>query len=94
MLLVRTEDAEGVTALNVTADLMLEIGRPRGAMWEVALWADILTVEGREGMPAAASPLCINRFRSAGAPRYGWDQGRAAPVARISAAQMTVSARM
>lgn len=43
---VRT--AEGVTALNVTADLMLEIGRPRGAMWEVALWEDILTVEGRE----------------------------------------------
>ena len=40
--------SEGVTALNVTADLMLELERPRGAMWEVALWEDILTVEGRE----------------------------------------------
>lgn len=34
--------------LNVTADLMLEMGRPRRAMWEVVLWEDILTVEGRE----------------------------------------------
>ena len=40
--------SEGVTALNVTADLMLELGRPRGAMWEVALWEDILTVDHRE----------------------------------------------
>jgi glyceraldehyde-3-phosphate dehydrogenase (NAD(P)) len=38
----------GVTALNVTAELMKEIGRPRGDMWEVALWEDILDVEGRE----------------------------------------------
>ena len=27
---------------------MLKLERPRGAMWEVALWEDILTVEGRE----------------------------------------------
>jgi glyceraldehyde-3-phosphate dehydrogenase (NAD(P)) len=27
---------------------MKEIGRPRGDMWEVAIWEDILTVEGRE----------------------------------------------
>ncbi len=40
--------SEGITALNLTADLMLEIGRPRGSMWEVALWEDILTVEGKE----------------------------------------------
>ncbi len=40
--------SDGITALNVTADLMLELDRPRGAMWEVALWEDILTVEGRE----------------------------------------------
>lgn len=40
--------SDGITALNVTADLMLELGRPRGAMWEVALWEDILTVDGRE----------------------------------------------
>jgi glyceraldehyde-3-phosphate dehydrogenase (NAD(P)+) (phosphorylating) len=27
---------------------MKELGRPRGDMWEVALWEDILTIEGRE----------------------------------------------
>jgi len=48
--LVRVSD--GVAALNVTAELMKEIGRPRGDMWEVALWEDILTVEGRELMYA------------------------------------------
>ncbi len=44
--------SDGVEALNVTAELMKEIGRPRGDMWEVALWEDILTVEGRELMYA------------------------------------------
>jgi glyceraldehyde-3-phosphate dehydrogenase (NAD(P)) len=39
---------EGISALNVTAEVMKEIGRPRGDMWEVAIWEDILTVEGRE----------------------------------------------
>ena len=40
--------SNGVAALNVTADLMHEIGRPRGDMWEVGLWEDILKIEGRE----------------------------------------------
>jgi glyceraldehyde-3-phosphate dehydrogenase (NAD(P)) len=31
---------------------MLEIGRPRGAMWEVAVWEDILTVKGKEAFYA------------------------------------------
>lgn len=44
--------SDGVAALNVTAELMKEIGRPRGDMWEVALWEDILTVEGNELMYA------------------------------------------
>lgn len=39
---------DGISALNVTAEIMKEIGRPRGDMWEVALWEDILTVEGEE----------------------------------------------
>jgi len=43
---------EGGAALNVTADMMQELGRPRGAMWEVALWEDILAVEGREAFYA------------------------------------------
>jgi glyceraldehyde-3-phosphate dehydrogenase (NAD(P)) len=43
---IRVDD--GIVALNVTAEVMKEIGRPRGDMWEVAIWEDILTVEGRE----------------------------------------------
>ncbi len=38
----------GIKALNVTAEVMKEIGRPRGDMWEVALWEDILAVQGKE----------------------------------------------
>ncbi len=38
----------GIEALNVTAEIMKEIGRPRGDMWEVAIWEDILSLEGRE----------------------------------------------
>jgi glyceraldehyde-3-phosphate dehydrogenase (NAD(P)) len=40
--------SDGIAALNSTAELMKELGRPRGDMWEVALWEDILTIEGRE----------------------------------------------
>jgi glyceraldehyde-3-phosphate dehydrogenase (NAD(P)) len=43
---IRTSD--GIAAINSTAELMKELGRPRGDMWEVALWEDVLTVEGRE----------------------------------------------
>lgn len=39
---------DGIEGLNVTAEVMKEIGRRRGDMWEVAIWEDILTVEGRE----------------------------------------------
>ncbi len=41
-------EADGIGALNVVAEIMKELGRPRGDMWEVALWEDILTVSGRE----------------------------------------------
>lgn len=40
--------ADGIVALNSTVELMRDIGRPRGDMYEVALWEDILTVEGDE----------------------------------------------
>jgi glyceraldehyde-3-phosphate dehydrogenase (NAD(P)) len=40
--------ADGVVALNSTIDLMQRLGRPRGDMWEVALWEDVLTVRGTE----------------------------------------------
>lgn len=40
--------ADGLTALNSTAELMLDLGRPRGDLWEVALWEDGLAVQGNE----------------------------------------------
>ncbi len=44
--LVRRSD--GIVALNSTIELMKDLGRPRGDMYEVALWEDILKVEGNE----------------------------------------------
>lgn len=41
---IRAED--GLTALNSTVELMADLGRPRGDMWEVGLWEDVLTVDG------------------------------------------------
>lgn len=40
--------ADGIVALNHTIELMKDLGRPRGDMWEVALWEDVLTVAGNE----------------------------------------------
>ncbi len=40
--------SDGIVALNSTIELMQDLGRPRGDMWEVALWEDVLTVEGDE----------------------------------------------
>jgi glyceraldehyde-3-phosphate dehydrogenase (NAD(P)) len=39
---------EGVVALNSTLEMMADLGRPRGDMWEVGLWEDGLTVVGNE----------------------------------------------
>ena len=38
----------GIVAPNSTIELMRDLGRPRGDMYEVAVWADILTVQGSE----------------------------------------------
>lgn len=40
--------SEGVVALNSTLEMMADLGRPRGDMWEVGLWEDTLTVRGNE----------------------------------------------
>lgn len=40
--------ADGLTALNTTVELMRDLGRPRGDMWEVAVWEDVLAVQGDE----------------------------------------------
>lgn len=39
---------DGLVALNSTQELMRDLGRPRGDMYEVALWEDVLEVVGRE----------------------------------------------
>ncbi len=39
---------DGIAALNSTVELMSDLGRPRGDLWEVALWEDVLTVNGNE----------------------------------------------
>ena len=44
--LVRRSD--GIVALNSTIELMKDLGRSRGDMYEVALWEDILKVAGNE----------------------------------------------
>ena len=43
---VRSSD--GLVALNSVIELMRDLGRPRGDMWEVAVWEDALAVDERE----------------------------------------------
>nr|WP_306264860.1 type II glyceraldehyde-3-phosphate dehydrogenase [Pararhizobium sp. IMCC3301] len=38
----------GLTALNVVKELMADLGRPHDNLYEVALWSDMLKVEGDE----------------------------------------------
>lgn len=38
--------SDGLVALNSTVELMRDLGRPRGDMWEVAVWEDLVTVDG------------------------------------------------
>jgi glyceraldehyde-3-phosphate dehydrogenase (NAD(P)) len=44
--LIRMSD--GLAALNVVKEMMADIGRPHDNLYEVALWADMLRVEGDE----------------------------------------------
>lgn len=39
---------EGLVALNSVMELMRDLGRPRGDMWEVAVWEDALAADDRE----------------------------------------------
>jgi len=43
---VRAKD--GLVALNSVVELMRDLGRPRGDMWEVAVWEDSMAVDGGE----------------------------------------------
>ena len=42
------EEEHGLDALNAVKELMADRGRPRSDLYEVALWADMLTVQGDE----------------------------------------------
>src|SRR5690625_5246618 len=42
----------GLTALNTVKELMADLGRPYANLYEVALWQDMLTVEGNEAFYA------------------------------------------
>jgi len=46
IVLVRGDN--GLNALNSIKEWMLDIGRPHGDLYEVALWANMLTVQGDE----------------------------------------------
>lgn len=66
---------DGIVALNSTIELMKDLDRPRGDMWEVALWEDILKVEGEElfytyqvDNQAIVVPEAIDAVRALGAP--------------------------
>ena len=40
--------SDGLVALNSVVELMRDLGRPRGDMWEVGVWEDALAVDERE----------------------------------------------
>jgi glyceraldehyde-3-phosphate dehydrogenase (NAD(P)) len=40
--------SDGLTALNTVKELMADFGRPHGNLYEVALWGDMLKVDGDE----------------------------------------------
>ncbi|HEX6758844.1 MAG TPA: hypothetical protein VF086_10630 [Propionibacteriaceae bacterium] len=40
--------SDGLAALNTTVELMGDLGRPRGDMREVAVWEDVVSVDGDE----------------------------------------------
>jgi glyceraldehyde-3-phosphate dehydrogenase (NAD(P)) len=48
--LIRMSD--GLTAINTVKELMADIGRPRENLYEVALWEDLVTVQGDEAFYA------------------------------------------
>lgn len=47
---IRTD--EGLTAINTVKELMADLGRPHDNLYEVALWEDMLTVQGDEAFYA------------------------------------------
>lgn len=81
--------SDGVVALNSTLEMMADLGRPRGDMWEVGLWEDGLTVAGNELFynyqvynQAIVVPETIDAIRAL----TGVEKDGAASIARTDAA--------
>ena len=81
--------SEGLGALNAVKEMMADLGRPNDSLYEVALWEDMLTVEGDElfyaymvDNQAIVIPETIDAIRAlTGAERDG-----SASIARTNAA--------
>lgn len=84
--LINTGD--GLTALNAVKELMADLGRPHDNLYEVALWADMLKVQGRElfyaymvDNQAIVIPETIDAIRALA----GTERDAAASIARTDA---------
>lgn len=50
--IARIRMSDGLTAINTVKELMADVGRPRDNLYEVALWEDLVTVQGDEAFYA------------------------------------------
>jgi glyceraldehyde-3-phosphate dehydrogenase (NAD(P)) len=80
---------DGLSALNTDKELMADLGRPHDNLYEVALWADMLKVEGPElfyaymvDNQAIVIPETIDAIRAL----MGIEQDAHASIARTNAA--------
>jgi glyceraldehyde-3-phosphate dehydrogenase (NAD(P)) len=80
---------QGFEAINAIKEWMLDIGRPHGDLYEVALWEDMLTVQGNEMFyaymvdnQAIVIPETIDAIRALA----GTEQDGAVSIARTDAA--------
>lgn len=81
--------SEGLSAINAVKEWTADLGRPRGDLYEVALWDDLLTVEGDElfyaymvDNQAIVIPETIDAIRAL----YGAERDGRASIARTNQA--------
>lgn len=65
------DSKSGLSAVNTIKEWMADVGRPHSNLYEVALWSDLLTVQGRElfyaymvDNQAIVIPECIDAIRA------------------------------
>jgi glyceraldehyde-3-phosphate dehydrogenase (NAD(P)) len=85
--LIRMSD--GLKAINSVKELMADIGRPRNDLYEVALWEDLVTVQGDEAFyaymvdnQAIVIPETIDAIRAL----IGREKNAATSIAKTNAA--------